>query len=118
MGCMTHGLAPIAAALDEERLDLDLAQPAAVRACDDPELLGRSQPLRLTAVENRLDDVRREAGEQQQAADEGDPLVLGERLVIDLARPLSICRRQRCARTTALISFRSPRHCPFHPILR
>jgi hypothetical protein len=60
-----------------------------------PQQLRQPQPLRLPPVEDRLDEVGREAGERQQAADvgEGDALVLGEvgdrrRLnALDLAPP-------------------------------
>jgi hypothetical protein len=45
-----------------------------------PEHLSQHQPLRLPPVENRLDEVRRQACERQKPADEGDrdALVLGE----------------------------------------
>ena len=36
-----------------------------------PKQLRQPQPLRLPPVEDRLDKVRREAGERQDAADEG-----------------------------------------------
>jgi hypothetical protein len=45
-----------------------------------PEQLRRPQPLRLPPIEDRLNDVGRQAREREQPADEGDrhALVLGE----------------------------------------
>ena len=60
-----------------------------------PEHLGQPQPLRLPPVEDRLDNVRRQAGERQEPADVGvrDALLLrkvGDRLrlpALDLPPP-------------------------------
>ena len=76
-----------------------------------PEHLRQPQPLRLPPIEDRLHNVRHETGQRWEAPDEA-ALVTSSwaaRCVIDLARPLSIRRRQRCARTTARTSVSSRR---------
>ena len=60
-----------------------------------PEHLSQHQPLRLPPVENRLDEVRRQACERQKPADvgDGDILVLGEigdRLRLSSALSMSV----------------------------
>ena len=75
-----------------------------------PQHLGQPQPLRLPPIEDRFHDVRRQAGERQEPADIGvrDALLLrkvGDRLGLTALDR----RRQRCARTSALISVSSRR---------
>jgi hypothetical protein len=68
------------------------------------------QALRLTAIEDRLNDVRREQRQPQQAVDEAARNLLR---FCDLRRrsvfPSSSKRFQRCARVSARISVSSGR---------
>ena len=73
-----------------------------------PKHLRQPQPLRLPPVEDRLDNAPRKTGQGKEPADVGVcDTYCSARSVIDLAWPLSIRRRQRCARTSALIRISS-----------
>ena len=68
-----------------------------------PQHLSQPEPLRLPAVENRLDDIRREAGERQEPTDVGDCHILllgqvGDRAGLsDFDPPPPSVRRARLA---------------------